>query len=268
VCVDVERDTGLIDPAAVRAATGPRTAAILPVHLYGQVCEMDDLLALAAGAGVAVFEDAAQAHGATYRDRRAGSFGRASAFSFYPSKNLGALGDGGAITTNDGELARALRRLRDLGKEHRGHSVSGYNERLDGLQAAFLTVKLVRLDDWNARRRAIADRYRARLADVVQLLQETPDTRCMYHLLPIRVADRDALAASLAQRGIGTGVHYPLSLPEQPALPQLRDAEVPIARDWAARELSLPMFPELTEVEVDSVCDAVAALAGPAAVAA
>ncbi len=261
ICADVRPDTALIDVDAVRAAIGPRTAAILAVHLYGQVCAMDDLLAVAQRAGLAVFEDAAQAHGATHAGRRAGGLGRAAAFSFYPSKNLGALGDGGAVTTDDADLAASLRRLRDLGKHGPAHSVAGYNERLDGLQAAFLNVKLSRLDGWNDARRRIAGRYRERLADTVTLLEETPDTPCMYHLFPIQVSDRDGLAAALASRGIGTGVHYPRSLPDQPALPSLHGVSAPVARDWAARELSLPMFPELTEAEVDAVCEAVVALA-------
>ena len=258
VCADVEPGTGLLDPDAAAAAIGPRTAAILPVHLYGQLCAMDELRALAARHGVALFEDAAQAHGASHLGGRAGAFGQAAAFSFYPSKNLGAVGDGGAIVTNDDELAARARRLRDLGRlDGSGHQLAGYNERLDGLQAAVLRIKLGHLDSWNAARRVLAKRYAAQLGDSVELLEERPGSECVYHLFPIRTADRDGLARQLAADGIACGIHYPLALPDQPALPVLRGACAPVARDWAARELSLPIFPELTGAELESVTDAV-----------
>jgi dTDP-4-amino-4,6-dideoxygalactose transaminase len=260
VCVDVDRGTGLIDVDAVRAAIGPRTAAIIAVHLYGQICRMDELHSLAAQAGLAVFEDAAQAHGATYRRRRAGSLGRASAFSFYPSKNLGALGDAGAICTNDAQLADTARSLRDLGRRNRDHILAGYNERLDTLQAAFLTVKLDRLDGWNEQRRRHAAAYRERLDGGLELPAEEPDGSAVYHLFAVRSEDRDALAGALRSRGIATGIHYPRSLPDQPALPMLHGTDAPVARDWAARELSLPMFPGLTEAEIDAVCVSVMGL--------
>jgi dTDP-4-amino-4,6-dideoxygalactose transaminase len=260
VCVEVEEGTGLIDPAAVRAAIGPRTAAVLPVHLYGQVCRMDELRELADGAGLALFEDAAQAHGAADRERRAGALGRAGAFSFYPSKNLGALGDGGAICTDDDQLAAAARRFRDLGRlGSQEHTVPGYNERLDGLQAAFLRVKLGHLDDYNAARRERAAWYGEQLHGIVQLLAERSDSPCIYHLFPIRVADRAGLGSDLRARGIATGVHYPVAVPDHPALSVRADHETPIARDWARRELSLPIFPELTRNELDVVAGAVTA---------
>jgi dTDP-3-amino-3,4,6-trideoxy-alpha-D-glucose transaminase len=259
VCVDVDPDTGLIDPEAVRAAIGPSTAAILAVHLYGQTCAMAPLRALADRAGLVLLEDAAQAHGATYRSARAGSLGRAAAFSFYPSKNLGALGDGGAVCTDDAELAAAARRLRDLGRNGgRSHDAVGYNERLDGLQAALLRVKLRHLEDWNAARRLIATAYRERLGDVVELLDERPESPSVYHVFPIRVSGRDRVATDLAADGVATGVHYPRSLADQPALPQLAGAEVRVARGWAASELSLPIFPELTVPELERVATAVA----------
>lgn len=254
VCADVESGTGLLDPRAAAAMIGPRTAAILPVHLYGQVCAMDELGSLAERHGLALFEDAAQAHGATYRGRCAGALARAGAFSFYPSKNLGALGDGGAICTDDDELADRARRLRDLGRsDGADHRVVGYNERLDGLQAALLQVKLRHLETWNEARRELATRYRALLQGSVELLEEKPESPCVYHLFPVRVDDRDGLARALAERGIGTGIHYPIALPDQAVLPKLRGAEAHVARDWAKRELSLPMFPELTGRETDSV---------------
>lgn len=262
VCVDVEPGTGLIDVEATRAAIGPRTSAVIPVHLYGQICPMDELNALADQAGLAVFEDAAQAHGATYGGRRAGSLGRAAAFSFYPSKNLGALGDAGAICTDDLELADAARSLRDLGRRGGEHLLTGYNERLDGLQAAFVSVKLGHLDAWNDARRAHAAAYRERLHDPVELPAELPGGSPVYHLFAVRSKARDGLADSLLAHGIQTGIHYPVALPDQPALPMLRDADTPVARAWAAHELSLPMFPGLSEEEIEAVCEAVAAAAG------
>ena len=254
VCADVDPGTGLLHPAAVQAAIGPRTAALLPVHLYGQVCAMDELRAMADRHGLALFEDAAQAHGATHNGARAGALGRAGAFSFYPSKNLGALGDGGAICTDDSELAATARRLRDLGRNgSQIHTDPGYNERLDGLQAAFLRAKLPHLDGWNAARRELAARYREQLDGRTELLVETSATPCIYHVFPVKVSDRDAIARSLAGAGIATGVHYPVALPDQAALPGLRGVEAPVARDWAARELSLPIFPEMTTEELDRV---------------
>jgi dTDP-3-amino-3,4,6-trideoxy-alpha-D-glucose transaminase len=257
VCVDVQDETGLIDPNAVTAALTPHTAGVLPVHLYGQVCAMDELRDLCRRRGLALFEDAAQAQGATYRGRRAGGLGLAGAFSFYPSKNLGALGDAGAICTSDEGLAARARKLRDLGRSADGrHELAGYNERLSGLQAAFLRVKLPHLERWNEARRRIAARYRATLSGV-QLLTERPESPCIYHLFPVRTDSRERLSEVLAEAGIATGVHYPGSLADHPALSQLSEADVPVARDWAARELSLPMFPELSDHEVEAVADAV-----------
>jgi dTDP-4-amino-4,6-dideoxygalactose transaminase len=257
VVVDVQAGTGLMDPAAAAAAITPRTAALLPVHLYGQTCAMCDLRTLCDRHGLALFEDAAQAQGAQWRGRPAGGLGRAGAFSFYPSKNLGALGDAGAIVTGDEQLAQTARKLRDLGRSPEGsHELPGYNERLSGIQAALLRIKLGYLESWNEARRRLAARYRERLSGV-QVLEETPDSPCIYHLFPIRAENRDDLAARLTEAGIGTAVHYPLCVADQPALPGLSGAEVPVARDWAAQELSLPMFAELAPEEVDAVADAV-----------
>jgi dTDP-4-amino-4,6-dideoxygalactose transaminase len=261
VCVEVDPGSGLIDPAAVRAAVRPATAAVIAVHLYGQACGMDELRLLCEQHGLALLEDAAQAHGATFGGTPVGGLGKASGFSFYPSKNLGALGDAGAICSNDDELARKARKLRDLGRDGgKRHQLIGHNERLDGLQAALLRVKLPRLKRWNAERRYLAGCYRD-LLEHVELLAETPETPCVYHLFPIRTDDRDALAADLRARGIQTGIHYPLALPDEPALQERCRAEAPIARDWAARELSLPLFAELTEEEVETVATAVNAAA-------
>ena len=258
VCADVEPATGLLDPAATAAAIGPRTAAIIPVHLYGQLCAMEQLRALATRHSLALFEDAAQAHGASAHGVRAGALGDAAAFSFYPSKNLGAVGDGGAITTNDGGLAARARRLRDLGRlDGADHAVAGFNERLDGLQAAVLRIKLGHLGAWNAARRAVAGRYAEELAGSVELLEDRGGFECVYHLFPIRTADRSGLAARLDTEGIASGIHYALALPDQPALTVLAGADAPVARDWAARELSLPIFPEMTAAEIESVTGAV-----------
>jgi dTDP-4-amino-4,6-dideoxygalactose transaminase len=259
VCVDVAHGSGLIDPEMVRAAMGPRTAAILAVHLYGQACAIEPLRALAHRHGLLLLEDAAQAHGATYRGTRAGALGNAAAFSFFPSKNLGALGDGGAICTNDDGLAAAARRLRNLGRDMYGvHRVGGYNERLDGLQAAFLRVKLPRLDEWTAARRAIAAMYVAGLDDEVEALEESDDSPCTYHVFPIRLTKREGLRQDLTKAGISTRIHYPRALPDQPALHnRYSTRSVVTARDWASRELSVPIFPGMTRHEVNSVVQVV-----------
>jgi dTDP-3-amino-3,4,6-trideoxy-alpha-D-glucose transaminase len=255
VCVDVDYRTGLIDPEAVQEAIGPATAAVLAVHLYGQACAIDPLRQIAERHGLLLLEDAAQAHGATYRGTHTGNLGHAAAFSFYPSKNLGGLGDGGAICTSDGDLAARARCLRDLGRDEDGvHRVPGYNERLDGLQAAFLRTKLAHLDVWNEARRAIAAEYSEHLGSGVELLAESSNSPCTYHVYPIRVMSRERLRRELGRRGISTRVHYPLALPDQPALRTVnRSLSVAIARDWAKRELSLPIFPGMTRSEVQYV---------------
>jgi dTDP-4-amino-4,6-dideoxygalactose transaminase len=260
VLCDVDEATGLIDPEAARAAITPRTAAIVPVHLYGQMCDMDAIGEVAKSHGLFVLEDAAQAHGAFYKGRRAGSIGDAAAFSFYPSKNLGALGDGGAVCTNDEMLAARLRRLRNLGQRTKGEHVElGYNERLDGLQAALLRVKLPYLDAWNDARRMWAQRYHELLSRDVTLLKERRESRCVYHLMPARFENRDAVAAELRARGIETGIHYAPAMDWHPALEGLAivSGEIPAAQAWAAQELSLPMYPDLGADEVDQVAEAV-----------
>jgi dTDP-3-amino-3,4,6-trideoxy-alpha-D-glucose transaminase len=255
VCVDVDHGSGLIDPDAVAEEIGPATAAILAVHLYGQTCTIEPLRALARRHGLLLLEDAAQAHGATYLGTRAGGLGDAAAFSFYPSKNLGALGDGGAICTNDEAIAARARELRDLGRDADGvHRVPGYNERLDGLQAALLRTKLPYLDQWNRARRVIATAYVEQLDRDVELLVQSPDSPSTYHVFPIRVAGRDELRQALERAAISTRIHYRLALPDQPALRNVcRSPSVVSARDWAARELSLPIFPGMTDDEIDYV---------------
>jgi dTDP-3-amino-3,4,6-trideoxy-alpha-D-glucose transaminase len=260
VLCDVEDDTGLIDPEAAAAAIGPRTAAIMAVHLYGQLCDMRALGRLAARHGIALVEDAAQAHGAEYGGRRAGGFGIGAGFSFYPSKNLGALGDGGAVCTDHADIADRVRQLRDLGQRRKSEHVSlGVNERLDGLQAALLNVKLPLLEAANFARRRHAAAYRERLDGSVRLLEERPLSPCVYHLFPVRVPARDVLATHLRERGIGTGLHYTPALHQQPALDGhvVVGGELPHAEAWAAEELSLPMSPGLHDAEVERAAEEV-----------
>jgi dTDP-4-amino-4,6-dideoxygalactose transaminase len=229
------------------------------VHLYGQVCDMPALERLAARHGLALVEDAAQAHGATGHGGVAGGLGDAAAFSFYPSKNLGALGDGGAICTDDAGLAERARQLRDLGQARKGeHVVLGVNERLDGLQAALLGVKLRHLAAANATRRRHAAAYAERLAGRITMLEEHPATPCVYHLFPVRVPARAAVAERLSGAGIATGLHYSPALHRQPALEGhvVAPDELPRAEAWAATELSLPMSPGLSHAEVRRVADA------------
>lgn len=257
---DVEPGTGLIDLSSADEAVTSRSAAIVAVHLYGQVCDMDAVLAFAERHGLLALEDAAQAHGARYGAKRAGSLGDLAGFSFYPSKNLGALGDGGAICTDDEELARRARSLRNLGQLEKGqHIDAGFNERLDGLQAAFLRVKLDGLDESNAARRGWAASYMEVLPDSCTPLEEEERGECVYHLFPVRVARRDQVRACLRDRGIDTGVHYWPAVPDQPPFADAGTPDVPNARQWSEQELSLPMFPELTELEVRSVAEALAA---------
>jgi dTDP-3-amino-3,4,6-trideoxy-alpha-D-glucose transaminase len=264
VLCDVDDATGLLDLDAAAASVGPRTAAVIPVHLYGQLCDMDAVGRFAERHGLAVVEDAAQAHGAACDGRRPGSFGAGAAFSFYPSKNLGALGDGGAVCTNDGALADRIRQLRNLGQRRKGeHLLLGANERLDAIQAAMLEVKLRHLDEANATRRSHAMRYRTALRDRVRILQDSARTPCVYHLYPVRVPHRDEVAAHMRRAGVQVGIHYAPALHRQPALRRVAIAphELRSAEAWAAEELSLPMSPGLRPDEIDRAAEAcVAAL--------
>jgi dTDP-4-amino-4,6-dideoxygalactose transaminase len=269
VLVDCRLDDYLIDPTAVAAAITPRTRAIIPVHLYGQPANIDALAAVAAKHNLALIEDAAQAHGATLRDgRRCGSLGVAAAFSFYPGKNLGAFGDGGAVTTNDEALARQLRLLRNWGsvvKYH--HEVQGYNSRLDTLQAAVLGVKLRHLAAWNERRRTVTAWYRELLAGcggIVLPVEAAWTGRHVYHLFVLRVLerDRDAIGQALGERGVQTVVHYPVPIHLQKAYAELgyRPGAFPNAERAARSVLSLPMFPEMTRAQCEFVCEQVRAV--------
>ena len=238
-----------------------KARAILPVHLYGRMADMGAIMALAERHGLPVIEDCAQAHGARLGGRRAGSIGAVGCFSFFPSKNLGALGDGGALVTNDGALAAKLRKLREYGWAPRYHLVEphGINSRLDELQAALLGVKLAHLDAWNARRQAIARRYDELLADADLVLPEHPgDDSHVWHLYVVRSPARDRLLAALHERGVGSVVHYPLPAHLQPIYAGLAEpGSLPVTERLAGEVLSLPLYPELTDDEVEAVAAAV-----------
>jgi dTDP-4-amino-4,6-dideoxygalactose transaminase len=268
VLVDCDEATATLDPERVASAVGSRTRAILAVHLYGQPAEVDPLLELCERHDLVLVEDACQAHGARYEGRRVGSLGRVAAFSFYPSKNLGAYGDGGAVTTDDDGIARRIRLLRDLGQAGKyEHVLAGWNDRLDTIQAAVLRVKLRHLDRWNARRRRHAAEYDDALARLdVRTPQAGPWAEPVWHLYVIRSERRDELRAALRAEGIETGLHYPLPLHLQPALADLgySRGDFPVTEAWADELLSLPMFPELERSEIELVAGAVAASAVPA----
>lgn len=260
VFCDVEDETGLIDVNSASQLLSPHTAAIVPVHLYGQPCDMAAIETLATRHSLLVLEDAAQAHGARYNGRRVGSLGDVATFSFYPSKNLGALGDGGAICTDDDAIAASARRLRDLGQHSKGkHVEMGFNERLDGIQAAMLRVKLKRLETGNANRRQAAATYLERFPASSRPLEAKPGRECVYHLFPIRLKHRDAARRALAERGIATGIHYWPAVHRQAPMASLSPARAGLdsAVRWSEEELSLPMFPELTEPELEAVSTAV-----------
>jgi dTDP-4-amino-4,6-dideoxygalactose transaminase len=263
---DVSDDRLLVTPHTLAEAITPRTRAAIVVHLFGQVPDMTGLLAVAGQAGIAVIEDAAQAHGAEWCGRRAGSFGEAACFSFYPGKNLGAFGDAGAIVTSRPELADCIRSLanhgRSHGASHHDHDCIGTNSRLDALQAILLSGKLALLDTWTERRIALASRYRGLLAGTdfstteLKLTDVAPQARHVYHLFVVRVARRDSVRAELSRRGIQTGVHYPVPCHRQPPLRRFADGPLPVAEQAADELLSLPMFPHLTDSQVDFVCEA------------
>jgi len=259
---DIDERTMTIDPAAVRAAIGPRTVGIVPVHLYGQPADLDPLLELAKQHGLWVVEDAAQAHGARYQGRRVGAIGRLGCFSFYPGKNLGSLGEGGAVTGADPALLEVVRRLREHGQASKYvHETEGYNGRLHAIQAAFLRIKLAHLDEWNAARRRVADWYREALGDVADIVlpEVAPHAEHVYHLYVIRTPAREKLREHLQAEGIGTGLHYPVPLHLQQPYASLgyRSGSLPVTERAAAQCLSLPMFPEMTETQVGHVADAV-----------
>jgi len=259
--VDIDTATYTLDPGRLEAAITPRTRAIVPVHLYGAPADMQPILAIAQAHGLLVIEDCAQAHGATTDGGRVGTLGDAAAFSFYPTKNLGALGDGGAVVTKRPEVAERLRLLRQYGwRERYVSDIEGYNSRLDELQAAILRVRLRHLDAENAARRRLAAQYDAALADLPLALPAAwPEERAVYHLYVVAADERDALAAYLAAQGIGTGVHYPVPIHCQPAYAHFGygPGSLPATEAAAARVLSLPMYPDLPAAAVDQVAAAI-----------
>ena len=260
VFVDCDPVTYNIDPAKIEAAITGRTKAIVPVHLYGQPADMDPILEIAAKHNLAVIEDAAQAHGATYKGRRIGTIGQAACFSFYPGKNLGAYGDAGAVTTDDEELATYIRKLGDHGSNVKyKHDFQGANSRMDGIQGAVLSVKLRHLDKWTDRRMAVAARYNEGLKDVCVVPQTVGDVRHVFHLYVIQVNNRQELMDHLQSQDIASGIHYPVPLPMTPAYEGLgyQAADFPVACGIADKIVSLPMHGDLTDDDVDLVIEEV-----------
>jgi len=261
VFVDIDPVTFNIDPALIEAAITPYTKAIMPVHLYGQPADMDAINAIAEEYDLVVIEDAAQAHGSLYKGKRAGNLGDAACFSFYPSKNLGCYGDGGAVVTNDEKLAERVRKLRNHGRVTKyEHDELGYGHRIDALQTAILAVKLPHLDNWNEGRRQRAAYYDEHLADTPLITpQNHPETIPVYHCYTIRTPNRDALVESLQAAGISVGVHYPIPLHLQPAylFMELEEGSYPVSEQMSNEVMSLPLYAELTEELQDEVLAAV-----------
>ncbi len=261
VFVDVDEQSLTMDVSQIERAITPRTKAIVPVHLYGQPADMDPIRTVAARHGLAVIEDAAQAHGAAYRGRPAGSLGDLGCFSFYPSKNLGAYGEGGIVVTGNAALAEKIYILRDWGQQKKyQHEVRGFNARMDGFQGAILRVKLRHLADWTASRRRHALQYHERLAGTGPTLPiEMPYATHVYHLYTVRTPERDGLQAALQAEGVATGLHYPIPIHLQPAYADLglRRGAFPISERASGEVLSLPMFPEMTDAQMDAVVGAV-----------
>jgi dTDP-4-amino-4,6-dideoxygalactose transaminase len=254
IFTDIREDTMLMDPDAVEAAITPRTRAIVPVHLYGQACHMDRIMDIARRRQLKVVEDAAQAHGARWRGRRVGSIGDAGCFSFFPGKNLGAYGDGGAVVSRDEELIRRVRMLANHGRlDKYFHQMEGVNSRLDGLHAAVLRVKLRNLDVWNAARRRHAQQYMGMLTGSdARLPVVDPRAESVWHLFVLRVSERDDMWRELSDRGVAAGVHYPVPLHRQPAFAHMNIPEgtLPVTERTAATVISVPMYPELSSEQI------------------
>jgi dTDP-4-amino-4,6-dideoxygalactose transaminase len=257
VLVDIDPRSFTLDPAAIQAAITPHTKAILPVHLYGHPADMDPIMEIAGRHRILVIEDAAQAHGAKYKSRPVGSIGDIACFSFYPGKNLGAYGEGGAVTTSNPEFARTVRLLRDWGQDRKYHHVlRGFNSRMEAFQGAILGVKLHHLEQWTESRRKIAAQYNKLLADCgVQTPREMPWARHVYHVYTVRNEERDALQSALAGDGIQTATHYPIPVHMQPAYSDLgyRPGDLPHSERAARQVLSLPLYPELSPEAVQKV---------------
>ena len=267
VLVDIDPKTYTMDPKAFEAAITPRTKAVIPVHLYGQMADMDPILAIARKHKLVVIEDACQAHGAEYKGRRAGSLGDMGCFSFYPGKNLGAYGEGGMVTTANEEYARKVRMLRDWGAEKKyQHVLKGFNFRLEGIQGAVLRVKLKYLDKWTEARRTAAGHYNRLLAGVVPTPHAEAHNRHVYHIYAIRTAHRAAWQDALNAQGIQNGIHYPIPVHLLPAYADLgyRKGQFPHSESAANEELSLPMFPELTLAQCEEVAAALRSLVSQA----
>jgi len=272
VFADIDPKTFLIDASKIEALITPKTKAILPVHLYGQPCDMDAIMAIAKKHNLIVIEDACQAHGAEYKGKRVGGIGDLAAFSFYPGKNLGAYGEGGMVTTNNAEYARKIRMLRDWGAEKKYmHEIKGYNMRLEGMQGAILRVKLKYLEQWTEGRRAAAQRYRDLFAGTnVVTPNDSNDVRHVYHIYSTRTPDRQRWMDALNAKGVQTGIHYPIAIHLLPAYEDLgyKQGDFPHAERAAAEQLSLPMFAEITPEQQAEVAAAVIELAKTAEMAA
>jgi dTDP-4-amino-4,6-dideoxygalactose transaminase len=261
VFVDIDEAYYTINPELIEPAITTRTKAIIPVHLFGQMANMDPIMEIACKHGLYVIEDACQAHGATFRGRKSGSIGDAAAFSFYPGKNLGAYGEAGAVTTNGNELAAKIRMLRDHGQSRKYyHDLIGWNARMDGIQGAVLSVKLKHLDTWNDKRRLLAEEYQRLLAgcDGILLPREMPGCKHIYHIYALRVHDRNRLMQHLKSHGISTGIHYPVLIHQNKAyLDKLLTNRVDLAEKFSKELLSLPMYPELADNSrlVQEICE-------------
>jgi len=257
VLVDIDPETFCMDPERFESAITPRTKAVIPVHMYGQPCDMESICAIAESRGIAVVEDACQAHGATIAGRRVGAFGTAAAFSFYPTKNLGAMGDGGAMTTDDPEVARRVRALRHHAQyEPNEFPRVGFNARLDSMQAGILSAKLPHLDGWNERRREIAGRYRAGISTSDYVFQKPlSGSEPVFHILAVRHTHRSAVQELLNAEGIGWGRHIAAPIHKQPGYRTLAGSGFPVSEELSNDLLSLPVFPELTDEQVDTVIE-------------
>jgi len=259
IFVDIHEDFYTIDPPMVSEKISEKTKAIIPVHLYGLPCNMEATGQLASDFNLKVIEDCAQAHGATYKGQKVGTFGDISTFSFYPGKNLGAYGDAGAIVTNDNSLALQCRRISNHGQQGKhNHLMEGRNSRMDTLQAAVLKVKLKRIDEWNRKRRNIAVAYKEHLdSSLIKTPQSPNSANHVYHVFGVQVENREHIMKELAKRGINTQIHYPSALPLMPAYKYFKHKpeDFPVAFQLSQHELSLPMYPEITKEKITYVCD-------------
>jgi dTDP-4-amino-4,6-dideoxygalactose transaminase len=262
VFVDIDPDSYTLDPGSLEAAIGPKTKAIMPVHLYGQPADMDPILEAAKRHGVLVVEDAAQAHGAKYKGRGCGSMGDLAGFSFYPGKNMGAYGEGGMVTTSNADYARTIRMLRDWGQEKKyHHDILGFNARMEGIQGAVLRVKLKYLEQWTENRRRVARQYDESLADAghIVLPKNYADRRHVYHIYAVRVKDREGFMKHLADKGVQSAIHYPFAVHTLKGYADLGyvAGDFPVAERVASEVVSLPMYPEMTPEMVQTVIAAV-----------